>query len=403
MTKDIFAKAEGIKERVRKFRREIHSNPELSGKEKNTASFVAGVLEDNDIEVRREVAGHGVVGLLKGGSEGPVIALRADMDALPMTDEKDCEYSSRTPGAMHACGHDAHTAILMGTAVVLASLKDGLKGSVKFIFQPSEERSITGAKVMIEEGVLEDPPVDAVVALHCYPEFEVGTIGHRPGVMTASSDSFKIVVKGKSGHASRPHQTVDAVLLASQVINAVHHIVSRRTDPLHHAVISIGTISGGKAPNIIADRVEMRGTVRAVDPGSRKLVATLLEDTIKGVTEGMGGSYELKYRYGSPSVMNDPAVDSLVAGCAAEVLAPDKVIAMEDPLMGAEDFAYFAEKVPGTLFRLGTSNHSRGITALLHNPHFDIDEEALNIGVKVMACTAARFLNQGLPGDEPGT
>lgn len=393
LLQDIIDEVESIRERVIKFRREMHRNPELSGEEKNTSTFVAGVLEDNDIETRRCVGGYGVVGLLKGGGPGPTIAMRADMDALPITDTKDCDYASTVPGVMHACGHDVHTSVLMGAAVVLGKMRDRLKGNVKFIFQPSEERSVTGAKVMIEDGALDNPLPTAIVALHCFPELEVGTIGHKSGIMTASADKFKITVKGRSGHASRPHQTVDAVLVAALVINAIHHIVSRRTDPLHHAVISIGNISGGTAPNIIADRVEMEGTVRTLDTEARTKIPVLMEETIRGVTEGMGGGFELDYDYGTPSVINDAEVDGFVAGAATDILGPDNIVEMPEPVMGAEDFAYFADRVPGTLFRLGTSNKAKGFTAPLHNARFDVDEESIVIGTKLMSWIAAKYLS----------
>jgi len=393
---DIEAAVEAARERLIKFRREIHANPELSGEEERTASFVAGVLEAADIEVKTEVGGHGVVGLLRGAGKGPTIALRADMDALPIQDCKDAEYSSRTPGVMHACGHDVHTSVLMGTAEVLSGLRDKLAGNVKFIFQPSEERSSTGgAKFMIEDGALDDPVPSAIVALHCFPELEAGTVGHRPGVMTASADKFRITIKGKSGHASRPHQTVDAVLLASIVINAIHHIVSRRTDPLHHAVISIGTIKGGDAPNIIADKVVMEGTVRTLDAEARTKIPVLIDETIRGISEGMGGSYELDYEYGTPSVINDRVLDAHVGEAASDVLGPENVVDMKEPLMGAEDFAYFAENVPGVLFRLGTSNKEKGITSPLHNSRFDVDEDAIAIGTRLMSWIAVKFLMVG--------
>jgi len=391
---DINEKVESIRERLVMFRREIHKNPELSGEEQATATFVAGVLGDNDIEVTREVGGHGVVGLLRGGAgDGPTIALRADMDALPLHEQSGAEYASCVAGVMHACGHDVHTAVLMGVAVTLGSMRERLKGNVKFIFQPSEERTVTGALMMIEQGALEEPAVDAIVALHCFPEMESGTIAHKPGIMTASSDSFRIVVKGKSGHASRPHQAVDAVLLSSMVVNAVHHIVSRRTDPLHTAVISIGTICGGTAPNIISDRVEMEGTVRTLSPASRKKVHSLIEETIRGVTQSMGGDYELDYNFGTPPVINDAALDKHVASCATELLGEKNVIELEDPLMGAEDFAYFAERVPGVLFRLATGNRDKGIVSHLHSPTFDVDEDCLVVGTRLMSWMAAKFLN----------
>ncbi len=396
--KAILKEAETVKEKVRKVRREIHSCPELSGEEKNTSALVASALEGLGLEVRKNVGGHGVIGVVRGeAGEGRTIALRADMDALPIQDSKKVDYASGVPGVMHACGHDVHTSVLLGTAMVLASIKDRLKGSVKFIFQPSEEKSVTGAKKMIEEGALKEPVPGAIVALHCFPELEAGVIAHKPGIMTAAADKFKVVVLGKSGHASRPHQCVDAVLLAALVVNAMQHIVSRRTDPLHHAVISIGTIHGGTALNIIADRVEMEGTVRTLSKGERLKVRALVEDTIRGVTEGMGGGYELDYEFGTPAVVNDAGVDGLIRRCGMHVVGEDNVITMPDPKMGAEDFAYFTEVVPGALFRLGTSNKAKGITAKLHTPDFDVDEKALDVGVKTLAWLSACYLLSGLP------
>jgi amidohydrolase len=394
--REVMDAVDGIKERLVKFRREIHASPELSGEEEHTSAFVVGVLEAADIEVRSSVGGYGVVGLLRGAGKGPTIALRADMDALPIQDCKKADYASKVEGVMHACGHDVHTSVLMGTAEVLSGMRDRLNGNVKFIFQPSEERSSTGgAKYMIEDGALDDPIPSAIVALHCFPELEVGTMGHRQGMMTASADKFRITVRGKSGHASRPHQTVDAVLLSSIIINAMHHIVSRRTDPLHHAVISIGTIHGGDAPNIIADTVVMEGTVRTLDAEARTKIPVLIDETIKGISEGMGGSYELEYDYGTPSVVNDRAVDVLVGEAATDVLGAGNVVDMPEPLMGAEDFSYFAERVPGVLFRLGTSNKKKGLTAPLHNSRFDVDEDAIAVGARLMTWIVVKYLLSG--------
>jgi len=390
--------AEDVEERVREVRRQIHSCPELSGEEKNTAALVARALQGLGLEVIKNVGGHGVIGIIRGkAGKGRTIALRADMDALPLQDLKEVDYASGVPGVMHACGHDVHTSVLLGTATVLASMKDRLRGNVKLIFQPSEEKSVTGAKKMIEDGALNEPVPEAIVALHCYPELEAGVIAHKPGIMTAAADKFKIVVLGKSGHASRPHQCVDAVLLAALVVNAIQHIVSRRTDPLHHAVISIGTIHGGSALNIIADRVEMEGTVRTLSKDERLKVRDLVEETIKGVTEGMGGGYELDYEFGTPAVLNDAAVDGLIRRCAMHVVGEDNVVTMPDPKMGAEDFAYFTEKIPGALFRLGTSNKAKGITAKLHTPDFDVDEKALDVGVKTLSWLSVCYLLSGLP------
>ncbi len=397
LMKEICKKADEIKERVVKFRRGIHMNPELSGKEEKTAALVSGILEDNDIEVRRGVGGFGVVGLLrgkaKGGGKRQTVALRADMDALPVQDYKKVDYASCVPGVMHACGHDVHTAVLMGTAIVLAGLRGRLRGNVKFIFQPSEEMPLGGAGLMIEEGALKDPVPNAIVALHAFPELPAGMVGHRPGMMTASADRIRIIIKGKSGHASRPHQSVDAVLVSSMVINAIHHIVSRRTDPLHPAVISIGMISGGTAPNVIADMIEMQGTVRTLDADAREKMPAMIEEVVKGVCLSVGAEYEFEYQLGSPSVVNDEALDKMVRMTAVELLGEECVVRMEDPMMGAEDFSLFAEKVPGTLFRLGTTNAKKGFTAPLHNSNFDVDESCLQVGTKMMSWFAASFLN----------
>ena len=392
MFKEIVAKADEIKARLVMFRREIHKNPELSNNEKNTATFIAGILEANDIEVKRDVGGHGVVGLITGAGEGDIIALRADMDALPILDNKPVDYASSVPGVMHACGHDVHMSILLGTAIILASIRDSFKGSVKLIFQPAEENT-TGAEAMIKEGVLENPPPSAVVALHCFPEMEVGTIGHRAGMMTAAADGIHIKIKGKSGHASRPHQTVDAVLVSSMVINALHHIVSRRTDPLQSSVISIGTIKGGTAENIVAHHVEMAGTVRTLDRNLRDEMPVLIENVVKGVTSAMGADYEFTYRFDCPSVSNDKEMDDHIKESASAIIGKENVIELAEPMMGSEDFALFTDALPGVLFRLGTGNKEKGITSSLHNCNFDIDEDAIVVGTKIMAWAAVSYLN----------
>ena len=396
MLEEITAAVAVIEEKIIAYRRDIHRNPELSGEEERTAAFVAAILEEGGIECTTGVGGHGVTALIRGGGGGArTIALRADLDALPIHESSEGRFPSEVPGVMHACGHDVHTAILLGVALVLSSLKDSLDGDVKLIFQPSEEARESGARAMMGAGVLKDPAPDAILALHCYPELEAGTIAHSPGVMTASADSFVIAVKGKGGHASRPHQTVDAVLVSSLVVNALHHIVSRRTDPLHNAVISIGTIEGGTAENIIADRVEMRGTVRTLDTELRERMPRLIEDTVRGITSGLEADYDFSYSFELPSVVNDPALDLLLRDSARDIVGPDRVIRMGEPNMGAEDFACYLEDTPGVLFRLGTANKRKGITAMLHSSEFDVDEDVLAIGARVMAWTAIRFLKGG--------
>ncbi|MCK4738405.1 MAG: amidohydrolase, partial [Deltaproteobacteria bacterium] len=333
-----------LEKRLIKFRREIHENPELSGGEVETASFIAGVLEDNDIEVKKNLGGHGLVGLLRGTlkkDSKKTIALRADMDALPINDNKKTKYASKVEGVMHACGHDVHSAILMGTAIVLSRMKNDFSGNVKFIFQPSEEVSGAGADVMIAEGVLKNPKPSAIIALHCYPELGVGKIAHHRGTAAASADAITIKIKGKSGHASRPHQSVDAILVSALVLNSLHHLVSRRIDPLQNTVISIGKIKGGTAQNIIASSVEMQGTVRTLDTGVRKKMPTMIENVLRGVTLSMGAEYEFSYDLEIPQVENDPKIDGLLRRSAVLALGKDNVIELEKPLMGSEDFAFF--------------------------------------------------------------
>jgi amidohydrolase len=397
MIEEIKKRAAEIEARVVKFRREIHSHPELSGSEEKTARFIAAVLEDNDIEIETGVGGNGIVALIKGGHAGEqreTIAIRADMDALPIGERGDCVYASKVDGVMHACGHDAHSAILMGTAIVLGGLRDKLTGDVKLIFQPSEEVIPGGALAMIDDGVLDNPRPSAMVALHCTPELEAGFIGHKEGTATASCDFITISIIGTGGHSSRPHQTVDAILVAALVVNAIHHIVSRRTDPLHHVAISLGTIKGGNAPNIIADNVEITGTVRVLSPELRAVMPGLLEQTIKGITMSVGGSYSFKYNYGHPSVVNDGELNDIVTAAAKDLFGEEKALEMKDPQMGAEDFAYFAEKVPSILYRLGTGNKAKGIVAPLHNSCFDIDESALTVGVQMMSLIACEFFER---------
>jgi amidohydrolase len=393
---------DSLEGRIIGVRREIHRRPELSCHEALTSAFVANALEEAGIETRRNVGGHGVIGIIRGkagayAADRKVFALRADMDALPIEEANDCEYKSRVPGVMHACGHDAHTAMLMGAGLALNSLKERLSGDVKLIFQPSEEKGSTGASLMIADGALDDPRPSAIFALHCFPEIETGNVGHRPGVMTAAADQIRITVIGKGGHASRPHQTVDAVLMASLAVNAVHHIVSRRTDPMGHAVISIGSIRGGSAANIIADRVVMEGTIRTFDEDLRDTLPKMIEEAVRGVTSGMGGAYEFEHSHGTPSVINDAMLDAFVRDAAIDILGRERVREMDAPVMGAEDFAWYAEKIPGALLRLGTSNRSKGIEATLHSPSFDIDEDALAIGSKVMCWVAAKYLNAHCP------
>ncbi len=382
------------RDKIVEYRRWLHENPELSGNEKETAAYVTSVLKASKIEIKRNIGGYGVVGLIKGKVDGKTIALRADMDALPLQDNKKNDYASKNHGVMHSCGHDAHTAILLGVATVLSRMREDIAGNVKLIFQPSEEKDDGGAGIMIEEGALEDPVPSAIIALHVMPDLPVGTIGCKTGVMTASSDRLNITIYGKSGHAARPHQTIDAVLISAKVITALQYIISRRIDPLHPAVITIGTIRGGSAENIVADKVELTGTVRSLNPGIRDQLPQLIEEVIKGTTMSMGAGYQFDFVKGEPCLMNDETVYSAIMESGRDILGNNKVIELSEPTMGSEDFALFAEKVPGALFRLGVSNREKNIIYPLHHKLFDIDEDALLVGTKVMACSAVRLLEQ---------
>jgi len=302
---------------------------------------------------------------------------------------------SKIPNVMHSCGHDAHTAILLGTAKILTGLKEHLQGNIKLIFQPCEEKhDCGGAKKLVEEGVLKNPDVSVIFGLHVFPELPAGTIGTRIGHFMASSDVFTIKIKGKGAHASRPHQGIDSVLVAAQVINALHHIVSRKVDPLHPAVLTIGRIQGGYADNIIPDEVEMGGTVRTLSLELRDQIPKWMEHAIWGVTLSYGAAYEFDYRQGTPPVINDEKTTKFALGMLRDLLGKENVVELPEPTMGGEDFAEYLQKIPGTFFRLGIRNEEKGIKAPLHSPLFDIDEEILPLGASVMAYLAYKWVEE---------
>ncbi|WP_457628025.1 M20 family metallopeptidase [Persephonella sp.] len=388
--------AQEIKEEIISWRRHIHMHPELSGEEKNTSRFVASKLKEFGVdEVIENFGGTtAVVGIIKGKHD-VTAALRADMDALPMQEKTGKPYASRIPNVMHSCGHDAHTAILLGAAKILTGLKEHLQGNVKLIFQPCEERhDCGGAKKLVEEGVLENPDVSAIFGLHVFPELPAGKVGTRIGHFMASSDVFTIKIKGKGAHASRPHQGVDSVLVAAQVINTLHHIVSRKVDPLHPAVLTIGRIQGGYADNIIPDEVEMGGTVRTLSLELRDQIPKWMEHAIWGVTLSYGAAYEFDYRQGTPPVINDEKTTRFALGMMRDLLGKENVVELPEPTMGGEDFAEYLMKVPGTFIRLGIRNEEKGIKAPLHSPLFDIDEDALPVGASVMAYLAYKWVEE---------
>ncbi|WP_173790643.1 M20 metallopeptidase family protein [Desulfurobacterium indicum] len=395
MKVDFLKDAREIKDFIVGLRRQIHQYPELSGREFKTSELVADTLKDIGVDELQEGFGEttAVVALIKGNSDRTV-ALRADMDALPIKEETGKPYASKIDGVMHACGHDAHTAMLLGAAKLLVKHKKKLKGNVKLIFQPCEERQdCRGAKRLVAAGVLRNPDVGAIFGIHVFPELETGKVATCPGAALASSDVFRIKIYGKGTHASKPHMGIDTVLIASQVVNTLHHIVSRRVDPLDPAVLTIGTIKGGEAENIIPDTVEMAGTIRTLNEDVRKKIPLWIEEALRGITSAYGGSYEFDYEEGTPPLINDKKVTEFAMNSLKELLGEGNVLYLEKPSMGGEDFAEYLKFVPGTYFRLGTGNREKGTTYPLHNPRFDIDEDALPVGTAVLSFLAFKWLS----------
>lgn len=373
-------------------RRDFHRHPELGMEEFRTREQIERYLEEMGIPYETGIANTGVVGLIQGGREGKTVALRADMDALPITEQNDVPYKSTVPGKMHACGHDAHMAILLGAAKLLNETKMQLTGNVKLLFQPAEE-TVGGAKPMIEAGVLEDPSVDAIFGLHIAPEIPVGEIGVRYGQMNASSDTIHITVKGHHAHGAYPHTGTDAVVISAHVITALQSIVSRNVDPRQSAVISIGVIQGGTQSNIIAAEVNMTGTVRTFDPAVRELVLKRIEEVLAHTTRSMGGDYVFERgNDGYIALMNDDAMVDIVKKSGEKLLGEDHVHHISLPSMGVEDFSFFAEAVPAAFYRLGCRNEAKGIVHGVHTSRFDIDEDCLPLGAALQVQNVLHFL-----------
>jgi amidohydrolase len=313
--------------------------------------------------------------------------MRADMDALPVTERSGIDFASETPGVMHACGHDAHTAMLLGAAASLAREREQLHGTIRFLFQPAEEGP-GGAKPMIDAGALEKPRADAVVMLHVFPTLQAGTIGIRPGAMTASCDDFDIVVRGRGGHAGYPHHAIDTIPPAAEIVGALQQLVSRETDPLQSLVISIGRIDGGVRRNVVADKTTISGTIRCLDGGTRAAVPAAMERIVNGICSAHRAVAELHFEYGYPSVRNEPLLTDRVRAIAATVPEVRAVQELPHPTMGAEDFAYFADVVPGCMIRLGCARPGDDRAPSLHSPEFVLDESALATGVALLRALA---------------
>jgi amidohydrolase len=373
-----------VRERVVELRRTIHRHPELGFEEQQTQALVERELTSLGIEHRR-IANTGVVGVIRGGKPGHVAALRADMDALPITEKSGEPFSSEVPGKMHACGHDAHTAMLLGAARVLQGMRVDLTGSVVLLFQPAEEGP-GGAEPMIAEGALDDPKVEAVAMLHVDHRLNAGTIGVTPGPVNASADEFYVTVRGRGGHGAYPHTAADAIPAAAAMVSALQTIASRETDPLKSVVVTVGTISGGYRNNVIADEVKMSGTLRAHDPEIRNGLESRVRRILEGVAAAYGVNVELQVNYGYPPVVNNV---TLAENFSRYMKAHSGLqVARPMPTMGAEDFAYFAQRVPGVHIRLGIRNEQTGAVHSGHSPEFRIDEAALPVGVQTLVAFA---------------
>jgi amidohydrolase len=392
LKKAIFGEIDAVNDRIIEIRHDLHKHPELSGKEEHTKYLVKGILEANGYSIKEFDNHFGLIADLKISENAKTVAIRADMDALPILEQTEREYASQIDGIMHACGHDSHTAIALGVAIAISKYKEKLPGNIRFIFQPSEESKDGGSTQMIAGGALEG--VNAIFGLHAYPYLNTGQIGFKYGVMMASADIFIIEVFGISAHGARPHEGVDAILVTSMIVNSINHIVSRKIDPLHPAVISLGTIEGGKASNIICDHVLLTGTVRTVNESIRKKIPKMMEESIKGVCKSMGATYNFDYQFGQPELVNHDEMVDILLGEASEIVGKENCIDLIDPVMGGEDFSEYLQIVPGAFFRLGTCSQEKQTCVPQHNSRFDVDDDALKIGMKVLSACALEFLNK---------
>ncbi len=390
MPTDLVPDARALRSDLVAWRRHLHMHPELSYAETETAAFVRERLHALGLEPSAPMAGGtGLTCLIRGRSDGPTVALRADMDALPIEEASDTPYVSTRPGVAHLCGHDGHTAMLLGAASLLVRHPPE-RGHVKLLFQPAEEGG-AGAARMIEDGALEGPTVEAIYALHVDPRFAAGRTGVVLGPAHAAADTIDIEVVGAGGHAAYPHLSVDAVAVAAQVVTALQHVVSRYADPLLPLVLTIGTIHGGFASNVIAPSVKMQGTVRSFDPDLRERMPALIERVVQGVVAAHGATADVGYTFGYPATVNDTALLPEFEAATAAVMG-DGNHAVLAPTMGAEDFAYYAQRVPAMIVRLGVRNEARGFVHPLHHPRFDLDEDALPLGAALLADVATRWL-----------
>ncbi len=386
--------SEAYFDEIRAIRRHIHQNPELSFKEYNTSAFVQSKLEAWGVPFQAGFVETGIVASIKGKASGKCLSLRADLDALPINEGNDQrDYRSKNEGIMHACGHDVHTANLLGTIKIMNELKEEWNGELRCIFQPGEELLPGGAKLMIEEGALGKPLPNHILGLHVYPDMEVGKVGFRPGTYMASTDELHLKVIGVGGHAALPHKLVDSVYIASQIIVSLQQVVSRKMSPYVPSVISFGYVSAEGATNIIPEEVSFKGTLRTFDEAWRAQAHIEIEKTAKHIAESMGATCEVEIRKGYPFLKNDEDFTAFTKQCAIDLLGADKVVDL-DLRMTAEDFAYYSQIMPSCFFRLGTAEVGKENEKKLHHPEFDIAEDALKTGVSVMSYSAYTYLTE---------
>jgi len=375
------------------WRRRLHQQPELGFQEKLTSEFVSHKLQEWGIEHQTGIAETGIVAIIKGDKidSGKVLAIRADMDALPIQELNEVPYKSQHDGVMHACGHDGHTAIALGTAYYLQSNRQNFAGTIKIIFQPAEEGP-GGAKPMIEAGVLKNPDVDAIIGLHLWNNLPLGTVGVRAGALMAAVECFKCTILGKGGHGAMPHQTVDSIVVAAQIVNALQTIVSRNVDPIDSAVVTVGELHAGTKVNVIPDTARMSGTIRYFKPDLKGFFQKRIEQIIAGICQSFGATYDLEYWELYPPTINDAGMAEFVRSQAEQVIETPLGVVPECQTMGGEDMSYFLEAVPGCYFVLGSANPSKDLAYPHHHPRFDFDETALPMGVEIFVRCVEKFL-----------
>jgi amidohydrolase len=374
-------------------RRHIHANPELSFKEHKTVEYVSGQLTSFGITNQKRAAGTGLVALLEGKNPGKkTVALRADMDALPIQETNNVDYRSKNNGVMHACGHDVHTSSLLGAAKILSHVKNDFEGTIKFIFQPGEEKLPGGASLMIKEGVLKDPVPKSILGQHVMPQIPTGKVGFRSGLYMASTDELYVTVNGRGGHGAMPHLNIDPVLIASHIIVSLQQVVSRMAQPLIPTALSFGKVIANGATNVIPDEVYLEGTFRTFDEEWRSAAHQRMKMLAEKIAEGMGGSCDFRIERGYPVLKNDASLTARVRESAESYMGKENVTELE-MWMAAEDFAYFSQEAPACFYRLGVRNEKKGITSPVHTSTFNIDEDALTTGMGLMAWLAVEELN----------